>query len=473
MASVPMTNLEAAKLLSLADRVQKYENNIYTLTEENIALKRSVAIMDAKYTELTGQVLIFETKLKHMAEKLSTTVPSLTSSVPEDVVHTTPRPSTPAPPPSAPPLPREEDFPPSAPLITDYEALPSAAIESDIKSDNSILQVEISGSNNSGNDSPVDNGVARVMSQEQQAEQGMPHASVANSTPTPDSISPDNIDNSIEQNTYISFALSNDGAQDIDVADTQANATFKLVKSKKITNSEKHKRAIACQNSAVETAIKAVRAGKSDVMIRDMAANAATDTAKSYSRILSENRSNNNASMTNSGHVPIAPIAGRKPTGPKMPTTLRGNSNRFNLQGKQCPNSNRKSHIKQYKKGIAVASDISIAAKRPDFLENKCLVISRVSKSTTLAELQAYVNARAGRQVKFMHQPQNLAKDYSKWRTIAIELSSTDYDLLSSPLFWDSGIRFQDYVGRRFWRNNASKMSENDRKNSLRQQWVQ
>ena len=46
-----------------------------------------------------------------------------------------------------------------------------------------------------------------------------------------------------------------------------------------------------------------------------------------------------------------------------------------------------------------------------------------------------------------MYQPQNLAKDYSKWCTIAIELSSTDYDLLSSPSFWDSGIRFQDYVG--------------------------
>ena len=266
------------------------------------------------------------------------------------------------------------------------------------------------------------------------------------------------------------FELSNDGAQDSNVADTQANATFKLVKSKKITNSEKHKRAIACQNSAVETAIKAVRAGKSDVMIRDMAANAATDTAKSYSRILIENQSKNNASIpTNSGHVPIA---GRQPTAPSMPT-LRGNSNRSNLQGKQCPNSNRKSHIKQYKKGIAVTSNISIAAKRPDFLENKCLVISRVSKSTTLTQLQAYVNERAGRQVKFMYQPQNLAKDYSKWRTIAIELNTLDYDLLSSPSFWDSGIRFQDYVGRRFWRNNASKMSENDRKNSLRQQWVQ
>ena len=64
MASVPMTNLEAAKLLSLADRVQKYENNIYTLTEENIALKRSMEIMDAKHTELTGIFLYLKLNLR-------------------------------------------------------------------------------------------------------------------------------------------------------------------------------------------------------------------------------------------------------------------------------------------------------------------------------------------------------------------------------------------------------------------------
>ena len=118
-----------------------------------------------------------------------------------------------------------------------------------------------------------------------------------------------------------------------------------------------------------------------------------------------------------------------------------------------------------------MSSDISIAAKRPAFLDNKCLVISRRSKSTSTPLLQAYVNQRAGRNVKFLYEPKNLAREYAKWRTIAIELNDTDYELLSKPEFWDSGIRLKDHIGRRFWRDQASNMSANDRFKSVRQSW--
>ena len=118
-----------------------------------------------------------------------------------------------------------------------------------------------------------------------------------------------------------------------------------------------------------------------------------------------------------------------------------------------------------------MSSDISIASKRPAFLDNKCLVVSRISKSTSITLLQAYVNQRADRYVKFLYEPKNVSREYAKWHTIAIELNNTDYELLSKPEFSDSDIRLKDHIGRRFWRDQASNMSANDRLNSVRQSW--
>ena len=149
----------------------------------------------------------------------------------------------------------------------------------------------------------------------------------------------------------------------------------------------------------------------------------------------------------------------------------RGSSNRNNIQVNHHPNNKRRPYIAQYKKGKATESGFTIASKRPDYLDNKCIVISKVERNITIPQLQKYINERAGRHIKFLYEPQNLAKNYSKWRTIAIELNNSDYELLSNPDFWSTNIRFADYIGRRFWRNNASKMSPNDRRSSMRQQW--
>ena len=142
------------------------------------------------------------------------------------------------------------------------------------------------------------------------------------------------------------------------------------------------------------------------------------------------------------------------------------------LYVKKHQHNNKRAHIVPYKKGTAVSSNNGIGAKRPAYLDNKCLVISHVNIETGIPQLQNYVNERAGRNVKFLHEPINMAKEYSKWRTIAIELSDNDYELLSKPEFWDSNILLRDFKGRRWWRNPASNLTVDERRNSFRQHWT-
>ena len=156
-------------------------------------------------------------------------------------------------------------------------------------------------------------------------------------------------------------------------------------------------------------------------MAWDQARNASADTARSYSKILKENRSsynnvnNNVAKSGNSGYKPK--IVLKQVSANSHPQ--KGFTNRNNIQVNHHPNNKRRPYINQYKKGNAMTGNVSIASKRPAFLDNKCLVISRVSKNITIPLLQEYVNKRAGQQVKFLYEPQNLAKEYSKWRKIA------------------------------------------------------
>ena len=73
--------------------------------------------------------------------------------------------------------------------------------------------------------------------------------------------------------------------------------------------------------------------------------------------------------------------------------------------------------------------------------------------------------------ITFLNSPRNLAKDYSKWRTIAIEISDEDYQILSNPEIWDSNLMIKDFKGRRYWHNKASTMTANERKSTVYQSW--
>ena len=277
-----------------------------------------------------------------------------------------------------------------------------------------------------------------------------------------------NDDNAMEPNSYISFPLSNDAAAN----NSLEEGTFTLVKSKsknkKLSSAEKHHQSVTCTSSGIRNALKAYRNGCSEIMATDIGLTAASETGRSYSAMVKETRTSNNAPKA--GNPRYKPKIGQEPRSATIPPH-RGRPNKNNIQVNHHPNNKRRPYITQYKKGKATESGITIASKRPDYLDNKCLVISRVDKNITIPLLQEYINKRAGRHIRFLHEPQNLAKNYATWRTVAIELNNSDYELLSKPDFWDIDIRFADYIGRRFWRNNASKMSPNERKSSMRQQW--
>ena len=100
------------------------------------------------------------------------------------------------------------------------------------------------------------------------------------------------------------------------------------------------------------------------------------------------------------------------------------------------------------------------------------LVVSRVKRETTIPQIQDYINKIANKNVKFLHSPVNIAKDYAEWRTLAIELSNEDYNILSNPNLWSAKLRIKDFVGRRFWRNKASNISANERRSTVYQSWM-
>ena len=146
-------------------------------------------------------------------------------------------------------------------------------------------------------------------------------------------------------------------------------------------------------------------------------------------------------------------------------------TNKNNTSTQSKSNKSRPSHISQYKKGKCESSLISIAAKKTKYLEGKCLVVSQVKSDSTKVEFINYINSIAGKNVKFLSSPRNLAKDYSNWRTIAIEISDEDYQILSNSEIWDSKLRIKDFIGRRYWHNKASTMTANQRKSAVYQSW--
>ena len=99
-------------------------------------------------------------------------------------------------------------------------------------------------------------------------------------------------------------------------------------------------------------------------------------------------------------------------------------------------------------------------------------VISKVDTKITMKEVQDYENNKVGKSIQFLHEPINLAYEYSSWRTIAIELSDNDYELLSKPEIWPSDTTLRDFTGQRWWRNKASNLTPIERKSSVRQQWT-
>ena len=169
---------------------------------------------------------------------------------------------------------------------------------------------------------------------------------------------------------------------DNQVADGAKNDKAPSYRTKKLTAKEKHLRSIACTDNALETALNAIDQGYTREEAKNIGRKTATDTAKSYAEIMRANNSNEqitervSASSNNSAR-------GRKPTGATM------TAQRHNVQRQIPQYNNKRKHIVQYKKGTGTSNNNSIAAKRPSYLDNKCIVISRVDKDTTMSQFQS------------------------------------------------------------------------------------
>ena len=104
-------------------------------------------------------------------------------------------------------------------------------------------------------------------------------------------------------------------------------------------------------------------------------------------------------------------------------------------------------------------------------MDNECLVICGLDKEISRSDFQAYINKVAGRPINILRD-EPISKEYSRWLTIALEISVEDFDTLNNPSIWTSGLAIREFVGWRWWRSTRPKrLTTNDIRNSMRDQW--
>ena len=104
-------------------------------------------------------------------------------------------------------------------------------------------------------------------------------------------------------------------------------------------------------------------------------------------------------------------------------------------------------------------------------MNNKCLVISGLRKDASRDECLEYIDRTAKRKIDVLHI-EILAREYSPWLTIAVELNATDYELLTDINLWDKAIRIRDFIGWRFWHGERpKKLAPHQIKGSVRMSW--
>ena len=109
--------------------------------------------------------------------------------------------------------------------------------------------------------------------------------------------------------------------------------------------------------------------------------------------------------------------------------------------------------------------------KKPTFMKNKCLVISGLRKDASREDCLQYINKTVNRNINVLHI-EILAREYSPWLTIAVELNETDYELLSNINLWEKAIRIRDFIGWRFWHGQKpKKLAPHQIKGSVRMSW--
>ena len=126
-----------------------------------------------------------------------------------------------------------------------------------------------------------------------------------------------------------------------------------------------------------------------------------------------------------------------------------------------------------YKRGNATATDQTMNMQKPTFMNNKCLVIRGLKKGISREQFIEYINKTAGKKINILHI-QIISRVFSPWLTVAIELNTEDFELLSDVNIWHTSIGIREYIGWRHWHGERPKrVPPQEIRNSVRMSWAE
>ena len=223
----------------------------------------------------------------------------------------------------------------------------------------------------------------------------------------------------------------------------------------KLTGQEKHTRHVNATLAGVTAVTRAIRGGMNEKDAETAGLNAAADFARSYASTADPNTTTRTGAVGGSAASPQSGLASSQ-------------TPKYSL----LPPGGKKKHSSQYEMGTGTSTPagLSLAYRKPDYLKNKVLVVSRMDKNMKGKLFQDFIDDKAKKHIELLHV-QQLNKVISTYSTIAIELNDENYELLSDSSFWEGGIAIKPWIGRRWWRG-APRHSAETIKNSMRQQWL-
>ena len=235
----------------------------------------------------------------------------------------------------------------------------------------------------------------------------------------------------------------------------------------KLTAKQKYEQSAAASAAAADMAAKAVQSGMTLDSAKQMGVVAANAAAKSYAQSVV------GGTATAAGPGPAPPV-GTSLTGPTPAEAATAINAPWRTVG-AAKNRNKISKLSKrnpYKSGTNDAPVRSVAPVKPEYLSNKCLVISGIDLGITEAQWKESVNEKVDKQIDFKAIT-TLSKEGSSWITVAVELSDEDYELLANPDIWGRRIRLRPFTGWRFWRGERPQRPKPDQlRTAVRMQWT-
>ena len=227
---------------------------------------------------------------------------------------------------------------------------------------------------------------------------------------------------------------------------------LQTISKKRLTKKEIREIQNVRQESTLEATAEAVSKGIPFKQAIDLGKQVGTIKANTFAQVLKQGSSV-------SGTIPPRGTSSSDPPLPPPGATAR------------VASRSKLSKTAPYRRGNADNTESNMVMKKPTFMKNKCLVISGLRKDASREDCLQYINKTVNRNINVLHI-EILAREYSPWLTIAVELNETDYELLSNINLWEKAIRIRDFIGWRFWHGQKpKKLAPHQIKGSVRMSW--